>query len=63
MDLNRTMIQRRGEVREMERELEAMEDSLDEVDNENKKRRIEGRMDILKKRIRTLTESESFSME
>jgi hypothetical protein len=47
MDHERTMIKKRGQLQEFQRELWQMEDSLDNESNEAKKQRIEAHMDIL----------------
>jgi hypothetical protein len=55
MDNERTMIKKRGQLQEFQRELWQMEDSLDNESNENKKQRIEARMDILNRMIADLS--------
>ena len=55
MDHERTMIQKRGQLQEFQRELWQTEDSLDNESNEVKKRRIEARMDIFNRMIADLT--------
>jgi hypothetical protein len=54
MDHERTMIQKRAQLQEFQRELWQMEDSLDNESNAVKKQRIEARMDILNEMIADL---------